>query len=162
MSLNTVPAVAPQLEGDQGSSVAGYRTYTEAQDTVDYLSDHGFPVRDVSIVGHGLTSVEQVTGRMTKSRAALTGAATGAWIGLLLGLLFSVFIPGLVWFTVLGTSILTGAAWGAAIGFLAHWETLGRRDFSSRHGLVAERYDVMVHDEAAAEARRVLATRQDR
>jgi len=49
--------------------VTRYRTYTEAQDAVDHLSENRFPVHVASIVGHGLTSVERVTGRMTKSRA---------------------------------------------------------------------------------------------
>ncbi len=33
------------------------------------------------IVGTGLRTVEEVTGRMTKGRAALFGAGTGAWFG---------------------------------------------------------------------------------
>ena len=44
---------------------------------VDRLSDDGFPVEHVRIVGTGLHSVEQVTGRLTKGRAALGGAAAG-------------------------------------------------------------------------------------
>jgi hypothetical protein len=55
------------------ATVAQYRTYTEAQDAVDYLSESRFPVHEVTIVGRGLTSVERVTGRMTKTRAALAG-----------------------------------------------------------------------------------------
>ena len=140
-------------------TVAEYRTYTEAQDAVDHLSDSGFPVQRLRIVGNGLTSVEQVTGRMTKGRAALAGTATGAWIGLLLGVLLGVFTPGLVWLSVLFTGVLMGAAWGAAIGFVAHWATRGRRDFSSLHGLAADRYDLVVGREHAAEAARLLDAR---
>ena len=59
-----------------------YDTYAEAQWLVDRLSDDGFPVEHVRIVGDGLHSVEQVTGRMTKGRATLYGAGGGAWFGL--------------------------------------------------------------------------------
>lgn len=140
-------------------TVGTYRSYVEAQNAVDHLSDEGFPVQRASIVGHGLTSVERVTGRMTKGRAALAGGATGAWVGLLLGVLLGVFTPGLVWLSVLLTSTVMGSLWGAAIGFVAHWSTRGRRDFTSLHGLSAERYDVVVAAESAAEAAQLLSTR---
>jgi hypothetical protein len=99
--------------------------------------------------------------RITKGRAAFAGAATGAWIGLLLGFLLGVFTPGLVWLSVLFTGILMCAVWGTAIGFVAHWATRGRRDFSSLHGLAAERYDVVVRADTAAEAARLLSARAD-
>ena len=41
-------------------TVASYDDYAEAERAVDYLSDHGFPVERVAIVGHGLRYVEQV------------------------------------------------------------------------------------------------------
>ena len=56
-----------------------FDTYAEAQALVDRLSDAGFPVQNVRIVGEGVRIVEQVTGRMTKGKAALLGAAGGAW-----------------------------------------------------------------------------------
>lgn len=62
-------------------------SYDEAQRLVDRLSDAGFPVEHVRLVGTDLRLVEQVTGRMTYGKAALYGAASGAWLGLLIGLL---------------------------------------------------------------------------
>ena len=47
--------------------------YAEAQALVDQLSDAGFPVERVRIVGTGLRSVEQVLGRMTTGKAAVRG-----------------------------------------------------------------------------------------
>ena len=55
-----------------------YTTYDEAQRMVDGLSDAGFPVERVRIIGHDMYSVEQVTGRLTKGRAALLGVGGGA------------------------------------------------------------------------------------
>jgi hypothetical protein len=146
---------------DDAVAVAEFRTYTKAQDAVDHLSDQRFPVADVTIVGDGLTSVERVTGRLTKGRAALAGAGTGAWVGLLLGLLLGLFAPGIVWVSVILTSLVMGALWGAGIGFVAHWATRGRRDFTSLHGLTAERFTLMVRPETADEAMRLLAARRE-
>ena len=38
-------------------TVASYDDYPQAERAVDYLSDHGFPVEHVAIVGHGLRYV---------------------------------------------------------------------------------------------------------
>jgi hypothetical protein len=124
--------------------VREYGTYEEAQAAVDRLSDAGFPVQHVRIVGHDIHSVEQVTARITSGRAALLGAGGGAWFGLLVGLLFSIFATGTgVIVTALG-SLALGAFWGALFGFVVHWATDGSRDFSSISGLVAKRYTVEV------------------
>ena len=99
-----------------------YTTYDEAQRLVDGLSDAGFPVERVRIIGHDMYSVEQVTGRLTKGRAALPGAGGGAWWGLLIGLLLALFAAnasGVI--TVLALGLVIGAIWGAVFGFVAQW-----------------------------------------
>jgi hypothetical protein len=133
-----------------------FDTYEQAQHLVDRLSDAGFPVERVRIVGTGIRTVEQVTGRMTKGRAAAGGAGGGAWFGLLVGLLLSVFTIGPGWLLVLVGSTLVGAVWGAFFGFVAHWATRGRRDFSSVRGLEAARYSVEVDEAHVAEAARIV------
>jgi len=145
-------AVAPR----RGTMVAGYDTYAEAQQAVDRLSDAGFPVEHVQIVGRDVEIVENVTGRLTTARAALAGAATGAWFGLFIGLLVGLFTTGPEWLGLVLGGVLIGAFWGAVFGFIAHWATRGMRDFSSVRGLVARRYDVLVDDEHAARARELL------
>lgn len=142
-----------------GSVIAEFPSYPEAQELVDRLSDGGFPVEHVRIVGQGLSTVEQVTGRVTKGRATLAGAASGAWFGLLLALLLGLFVVGTGWFAVLLSGVLTGALWGAVFGFVAHWSTRGRRDFSSVQGLRAQRYEVQVDAGYADEAARLAARR---
>ena len=69
-----------------GTVLASYPRYTDAQTAVDRLSDARFPVERTSIVGRDLRLVETVTGRLNWGRAALSGLATGAWFGLLVGL----------------------------------------------------------------------------
>ncbi len=139
--------------------LAEFDDYAGAQALVDRLSDEGFPVRHVRIVGTGIHSVEQVTGRLTVARAALAGAASGAWFGLFVGLLFGLFTLGVGRLSVLLVSVLLGAAFGAAFGALAHWATRGRRDFASVKGLAAHSYAVHVDADRAAEARAVLGRR---
>jgi len=89
------------IRSDRGASgtrtLARVATYDQAERLVDRLSDAGFPVERVRIVGVDLYSVEQVTGRMTIGRAALAGAATGAGFGLLVGLVFGVFSLSAGW-----------------------------------------------------------------
>ncbi|GAA4285849.1 general stress protein [Georgenia daeguensis] len=130
-------------------------SYTEAQSLVDHLSDHGFPVGQVRIIGTGLHSVEQVTKRVTNGSAALRGAGSGAWFGLLMGLLLGIFLPGAAWLTVLLTAVVLGAVWGAVLGFIAHWSTRGTRDFASVKGLQASRYEVQVAAAELAHARKI-------
>ena len=60
------------------NTVASYSAYEEAQAAVDRLSDEGFPVENLDIVGSGLRLVERVTGRLTMARATAAGAASGA------------------------------------------------------------------------------------
>src|SRR5919199_1875928 len=125
------PAPAPRR------AVASYTNYRDAERAVDWLSDQGFPVERVAIVGTGLRYVEQVAGRVTTGRAALIGAGQG----LLIVLLFA---------------LVAGAIFGAIFGGLAHYARGGQRDFTSVSGTEAERYELMVDDEVAGEAQRLL------
>jgi hypothetical protein len=140
----------------ESSVLASFADYHDAQRLVDRMSDDGFPVESVRIVGEGVRTVEQVTGRMTRGRAALAGAASGAWFGVLIGLLFGLFTAGAAWIWLLLISLFIGAFWGAVFGFVAHWSTRGQRDFSSVMTLQAQRYEVHVDKAAAAQAARYV------
>jgi hypothetical protein len=59
-------------------------------------------------------------------------------------------------------AVIIGAIWGAAFGYAAHWSTRGRRDFSSVQTLEAQRYDVYVGSEHAAEATRYVQSTDQR
>jgi hypothetical protein len=151
-TLNRVPAGTSRTT----ATLREFSSYEEAQQLVDRLSDAGFPVEQVRIVGTGLRSVEQVTGRRTKGHAAAGGALTGVGFGLLIGLLFAIFVIGPFGVGVVLSSVIFGALWGAVIGVVGHWATRGRRDFSSVRDLEAESYAVQVdagyEDEAARAA----------
>ncbi|MGX5181582.1 general stress protein [Streptomyces avermitilis] len=139
--------------------VASYKTYQEAERAVDHLSDHGFPVERVAIIGQDLRLVEQVIGRMDYGRAALHGAASGALPGVLIGWLF-----GLVnWLDPVVSALLLalyglifGAIVGALSGILLHALQGGRRNFASLRSMQPSQYEVVVDEEVADEAVRLI------
>src|SRR5580704_8863792 len=119
------------------NTVGRFDDYESAQRAVDRLSDDGFPVENLDIVGSGLRLVERVTGRLTRGRATGAGALSGLWAGLLFGTLVGLFTTGHSFLAVAATGAALGVAWGAVFGFVAHASTKGQRDFSSVRQLVA-------------------------
>ena len=77
-----------------GTEVASYQTYAQARAAVDFLSDSGFDVSSITIVGTDLHMVERVTGRLTIARASLSGASSGALWGALMGMFMSGRVGG--------------------------------------------------------------------
>jgi len=155
------PLTAPPPRFDAAytawNTVASYDDYALAQRAVDRLSDDGFPVEHLDIVGSDLRLVERVTGRLTKGRAAAAGAASGAWFGLLIGMLLGIFTTG-PWFGFLLVGAMVGAGWGALFGYIGHAATRGTRDFASARSLVALRYDIVARNGYADAARSGLQT----
>jgi hypothetical protein len=150
--LTDIPAITAW------NTVATFNDYEEAQRAVDRLSDDGFPVEALDIVGSDLRLVERVTGRLTKARAAGAGALSGLWIGLLIGILLGVFAPGHAWPAMVATGLGLGALWGASFGFAAHLATRGKRDFKSVRALASAHYDLIARDTRYAEHARTMLT----
>jgi hypothetical protein len=154
MSINPAAAgVRLDAASMAWNRVASYSDYEAAQAAVDRLSDDGFPVESLDIIGSDLRLVERVTGRLTKGRAAAAGAASGAWFGLLVGVLVGLFTTGPAWIGLIVGGIVIGALWGAVFGFAGHAATGGRRDFASTRMLVATRYDIVARGGQAEAAR---------
>ena len=139
------------------TTVATYGSYPEAERAVDFLSDEGFPVERVAIVGTGLKTVEQVAGRLTTGRAALMGATQGATLGLFFGLLFSLFFEGPDFLGVILYGLVVGTIFGTVFGAVGQAAQGGRRDFASVRGMQAERYEIQVEHEHSARAKQLLA-----
>ncbi|MCL1869727.1 MAG: hypothetical protein FWF90_04855 [Promicromonosporaceae bacterium] len=153
----TRPQPVPRMPTPpQGDEVAAYATYLEAQQAVDYLSDHKFPVQAVTIVGTDLTMVERVTGRLTYGRVALAGAGSGAWFGLFVGLLLSFFGGSGATSGVWLIGVALGAGFGLLFSVLSYSLTGGRRDFTSQSQIVATTYAILCASDSAAEARQLL------
>jgi hypothetical protein len=154
-----VPSIRTPATGATRRTVATFGDYLEAQRAVDHLSDQGFPVERVAIVGRGLRYVEQVAGRLTTGRAALLGAAQGAFIGALFGLLASLFFtldPDPAVLLLVVYSIVAGAILGAIMGAVLHAATGGQRDFTSISGLQAESFELQVDEDVADRAVELL------
>lgn len=153
------PSVAAGTEqaapGRATVTIATYGNYADAQRTIDYLSDKGFPVQHTAIVGTDLRLVENVIGRLTIGRAAIGGLASGAWFGLFFGLIVGIFTNA-NWLGVILATVLIGAVWGAIFGAIAHRATGGRRDFTSRSTLQASQYAITVDSDNADEARHMI------
>jgi hypothetical protein len=140
--------------------VAVLDNYADAERAVDYLSDVGFPVEKVAIVGHELKYVEQVTGRLTYLGAAWRGALTGALPGALIGWIFGLFawinpLVGAVLLALYG--LIFGAVIGAVFGLVVHAMQRGRRDFAAVPMVVPSRFEVIVDEDVADEAARLIA-----
>jgi hypothetical protein len=138
-------------------SLGTFERYEDAQALVDALSDAGFPVERVSIVGRDLQFVEKVTGRLDAVRAAIGGAVSGATTGGLLGLLFGVIFThdGVSLLAIFLYWLVVGAIIGVAFALVAYAFMGGRRNFTSEAGFTATRYEVLVDESVADEAERI-------
>jgi hypothetical protein len=141
----------------KGDVVATYATYNEAQLAVDTLAKADFPVKQLSIVGNDLKSVERVTGKLTWGRVALAGAASGAWLGIFFGLLFFIFSPAGAGLPFLLAAVLMGAGFGMLFGLVSYALNPRRRDFTSTMQVIATNYQVVVDGALINRARNVLA-----
>jgi hypothetical protein len=137
--------------------LVSFDDYADAQKAVDTLSDNGFPVQNVAIVGVDVRIVESVLGRLTWGKAAMTGMFSGAWFGLLIGLFVGLFssTSGSV-LPLVGLGLLYGAAFGIVWGLVSHALTGGKRDFVSRQQLQAARYDVLCEQAVIGDAKKIL------
>ena len=156
-------AVNPRAGGAAASRrrpIGVFTNYADAERVVDRLSDLGFPVERTAIIGHDLQMVEQVTGRLNYGGAALKGAVSGALPGALIGWIFGLFnlISPLVASIVLAFyGLIIGAVVGAILGLIMHALQGGRRDFDAVTMTVPSLFDVVVDEDVADEAARLLA-----
>ena len=158
---STVATSAVRPDEPAGQVIATFDNYPDAEPSVDYLSDRGFEVNRVAIVGRDLEYVEQVLGRLNYGGAALRGAGSGALVGALIGWIFGLFswIAPLVSALVLaGYGVVFGAIVGAVFAVLAHALHRGRRDFHSISGLRPRSYDVVADVEVADRALQLLTS----
>ena len=134
----------------RGEEVASFTSYAEAQHAVDSLSEDGFPVQCLTIIGTDLRQVERITGRMSWGRAVAAGAGSGLWIGLFFGAMMSLVGSEAVGGGVsMVTAVLLGVVWGIVFQVGSYALTRGRRDFTSVSQVVASRYSIIASDRAA-------------
>jgi hypothetical protein len=149
----------PATDSRSRVTIASYSSYGAAERAVDWLSDQGYAVEHVAIVGKGLRSVEQVTSRMSGGRAALIGAGEGALLGSLFALLFGIFFSGPDFGGLLLYSVVVGGLFGCTIGLFTYaLGSDGQRDFVSDTSIEADHYEIQADRGVAQEAKRLLAS----
>jgi hypothetical protein len=139
----------------KGDVLGTYDTYEEAQHVVDKLAKADFDVRQLSIIGSDLKTIERVTGKLTYGRSALAGAASGAWLGLFAGTLLFLFTstPNLPYAIAV---ILIGAAFGMLFGIVSYAVNRRRRDYTSTHQVIATSYQVIAPSAVIVRAQELL------
>ncbi len=144
-------------DGIARRTIACFERYEDAQALVDALSDRGFPVERLRIVGRDLQLVERVTGRLTAAGTALRGAGSGAAFAALFGLVFGLWLSpdGLSLLATILYWLVVGAALGALVGLLGYSATGGQRDFTSVSGVQAGHFEVVAEEAVAEEAQRL-------
>lgn len=101
------------------SKIAIYETHKEAVDAVKMLYDHGFPMKNVSLIGTAEIIDDHIhvrTSDVMQKTPAVIGMGAGTVVGLLSGI--GVFaIPGFGF--LYGAGALVGAIAGFDLGFVA-------------------------------------------
>lgn len=138
-------------------SVGVFDTYPAAEKAVDYLADHGFPVRNLAIVGTDLRTVERVLARRTWRTVLAQGAAQGLSTAVILFFVLWIFIPGS---NVLGL-LIAAVAFSVLVSMLfaaiGYGLSRGARDFTSVQQTVATRYEVLCEHKVSEQAQELLA-----
>lgn len=136
-------AVVMDPQMPTGTEVASYETYAQARAGVDFLSDAGFDVSAITIVGSDLLLVERVKGRLTIARASLSGASSGGLWGALFGMLMSAGQNAGGTGAWVAGGIIVGALIGMALSALSFIIRGRSRDLVSSQQVVAQRYAVL-------------------
>lgn len=140
---------------EHGEKIADYATYQGAQQAVSKLIQGEIPARDIAIVGHGLRSVETVTGRLGYAAAARSGAINGILLGLLFSAIFVLGTPNAAIQLFVGV-MLVGIAIGMLMSLVTYALLRRRRDFTSVTQVIADRYEVTVLPRSIHRAREIV------
>ena len=152
-NANQVPSSGPVFP----SRIASFKSYEDAQRSMDYLADHGFLVNECQIVGSHLRRVEQVVRRASAMRAAVVGALSGIWAGLLVGLMLSLFATVSEWGLVVASTVIIGCVAGVVLGAVTFALTRNHRHhFETTVRIDADHYDLLVEHRYAEWARTIL------
>ena len=136
-------AIVLEPQMPTGTEVASYQSYAQARAAVDFLSDHGFDVASITIVGTDLHMVERVKGRLTIARASMSGASSGALWGALAGMFMSAGQNAGGTGAWVAGGIFIGALVGMALSALAFIVRGRSRDLVSTQQVVALRYAIL-------------------
>lgn len=140
---------------EHGEKIADYPAYPAAQQAVSKLIAGDIPARDIAIVGHGLRSVETITGRLGYAAAARSGAINGILLGLLFSAIFVLGTPDAAIQLFVGV-MFVGIAIGMLMSLVTYALLRRRRDFTSVTQVIADRYEVTVLPRSIHRAREIV------
>lgn len=140
---------------EHGEKIADYPSYPAAQQAVSKLIAEDIPARDIAIVGHGLRSVETITGRLGYAAAARSGAINGILLGLLFSAIFVLGTPDAAIQLFVGV-MFVGIAIGMLMSLVTYALLRRRRDFTSVTQVMADRYEVTVLPRSVQRAREIV------
>ena len=140
---------------EHGEKIADYATYPAAQQAVSQLVQGDIPARDIAIVGHGLRSVETITGRLGYAAAARSGAINGILLGLLFSAIFVLGTPNAAIQLFVGV-MFVGIALGMLMSLITYAIVRRRRDYTSVTQVLADRYEVTVLPRSIHRAREIV------
>lgn len=146
MSVNS-PRTRMLATMPTGTEVAAYRNYEDAVRAVEKLGQGDFPLNAVTIAGSDLHTSEQVMGRLTAARVALSGGTQGLTWGLLMGFISLVMVPQAGPFVAL-VAIAIGVLAGVLMAVIMWAANPNKRSFYARSSLVAARYAILVTEQA--------------
>ncbi|MEA2671555.1 MAG: hypothetical protein QOG45_1775 [Chloroflexota bacterium] len=135
------------------SVIGVYDSMQQVEEALRRLTEAGYPMEKVSIIGKDLQSETEINGFVTARDLAREGARFGAWVGGIFGLLTGAamfFVPGGPLFVLgpLATGVIgaaEGAVWTAAVGaVLGHFLAKQHIPRFTQH-LKAGRYLLVVH-----------------
>ena len=145
-----------------GHVLAELSTHAEASALVSKLVAAEFPAREISILGLDVKMVERVRGRLGYGRIALSGAIAGSWIGMLFAILFGVGLTSSGGDSVgfAAEQFIAAIVIGIGLGIIANIVRFSlssaKPGYVSASFPIAQRYQVIVPNELASEATRLL------
>jgi hypothetical protein len=129
---------------------------------VERLIAGDFAPTKISIIGHDPVLVERVRSRLGYGRVALSGAVTGFWMGLIFALLIGAGMEvtpegGVNYLPQQFFSVMfVAAGLGMLFQIIRFTATKNKRSFLSSQMPIATRYEVIVPDEDALGALKIL------
>lgn len=127
----------------EGRPVAQFTKQERAQEAVRKLIDGGVTPNSISIEGTGVTTVEQVTGKLSFATAARSGAINGALFGIFFGAFVLMSTPNAPIQLPLGV-LLIAIALGIVLNLGLFGVTRKRRSYASSSQIVASSYTLKV------------------
>ncbi len=155
-SRRTAPSVP------RGHSLGEFPNYQDATKLVERLIAGDFAPTKISIIGHDPVLVERVRSRLGYGRVALSGAVTGFWMGLIFALLIGAGMEvtpegGVNYLPQQFFSVMfVAAGLGMLFQIVRFTATKNKRSFLSSQMPIATRYEVLVPDEDALGALKIL------